>query len=71
MIKGSNAVTEIETASLIHQQTIQQAKARTAVALNDNVSNGKLRIVIKSKGPMKSPIFFERGCVCILNLIAF
>jgi hypothetical protein len=70
MINGSNAVTEIDTASLIHQLTIHKAVARTAVASKDKVPNGKLRTIIKSKGPAKSPIFFERGCVCIKNLIA-
>jgi len=38
---GSNAVTDIETASVIHQKTIHKAVAITISAFSEIISKGK------------------------------
>jgi hypothetical protein len=57
--KGNNAVTEIETVSVIHQQTIHRAVAITLSALLEIISNGKNCTMENKTGPKKRPIFFE------------
>jgi hypothetical protein len=55
--KGNKAVTEIETASVIHQQIIQVAKARTMIASFDRENKAICCTSKKSMGPNMSPTF--------------
>ena len=58
---GSSEVTEIETASVIHQTTIHNATAITVSALSEMASVGNTCIIINNSGPRNRPIRFESG----------
>ena len=57
----------MDTASVIHQQTIHEPIPMTESAFSDNISKGKNCIIKNRNGPKKRPIFFEAGCfaMCI------
>src|SRR5690606_7581211 len=65
--RGNKDVTEMETASVIHQHTIHEPIAITVSAFSDNISKGKNCMIKNTSGPKKRPIFFEAGCfaMCI------
>ena len=60
-IKGSKAVTEMDTASVIHQVTIHSATPITASPLAETNSKGKEIKTRNNKGPRIRPIFLEFG----------
>jgi hypothetical protein len=55
--KGRSAVTEMETASVIHQINIHTATEITASPFSETSSTGKLTRIRKAIGPRKSPSF--------------
>ena len=57
-VNGINAVIEIETASVIHQVTIQTAIAMTLSASTVTKGVGKLYKIKNKIGPAIKPIFF-------------
>jgi len=61
-VRGINAVTEIETVSVTHQQTIQIATAITLSASSLSNSKGRLKNSRKRIGPNSRPIFFIKAC---------
>ena len=68
--RGNRAVTEMETASVIHQTTIQRAEAITALACSfQGRMSGRLISKRKRAGPRNRPIFLLHGMDEILGLI--
>jgi len=57
-VKGINAVTEIETASVIHQMIIHAATAMTVSAFSLMMKPDMARMIRQTIGPAISPIFF-------------
>ena len=58
-VSGTNAVTEIETASVIHHTTIHVATAITFWASGETISIGQKSNARNSVGPSTNPIFLE------------
>ena len=59
--RGNKDVTDMDTASVIHQVTIHKAVAITVSALLERISNGNNWIAMKNNGPKKRPNLFEIG----------
>ncbi|GAB5565838.1 MAG: hypothetical protein Wins2KO_29010 [Winogradskyella sp.] len=59
--KGNNAVTEIETASVIHQMIIHTAVAITVSAFSEMNSTGNNESSENRMGPKNSPKRLDNG----------
>ena len=55
--RGKRAVTEMETASVIHHNIIQEATANTGSRLAENKVPGQAKIAMHSNGPNTKPSF--------------
>ena len=67
-VKGIKAVTEIETASVTHQHTIQMATAITLSASALSNTKGRLKKTRNKIGPRINPTFFIKA-VFLYNIL--
>ena len=55
--KGNSAVTEMETASVIHHSIIHEATANTGSSVSEISVSGQAIMAIQSNGPKTNPSF--------------